>query len=87
MASDHTRIVTTGPYRRVRHPIYLGLSLLALGEAIAFGSRPAVLAVLVVVVPSLLWRARVEKKLLLRVFGERYLRYVKQTKIMIPYLL
>ena len=87
MASDHTGIVTTGPYRLVRHPIYLGLFLLALGEAIAFGSRPAVLAVLVVVVPSLLWRARVEEKLLLRVFGERYLCYVKQTKIMIPYLL
>jgi hypothetical protein len=29
----------------------------------------------------------VEEKLLLRVFGERDLRYVKQTKIMIPYLL
>ena len=86
IAGDHTEIVTTGPYRLVRHPIYLGLSLLALGEAIAFGSTPAVLAVLVVVIPSLLWKARVEEKLLLRVFGERYLRYVKQTKIMIPYL-
>jgi protein-S-isoprenylcysteine O-methyltransferase Ste14 len=41
MASEHTGVVTTGPYRLVRHPIYLGLSLLALGEAIAFGSGPA----------------------------------------------
>lgn len=85
IASEHTGVVTTGPYRLVRHPIYLGLSLLALGEAIAFGSRPAVLAVFAVVVPSFLWRARVEEKLLLRVFGERYLLYLKHTKIMIPY--
>ncbi len=86
-ASEHTGVVTTGPYRLVRHPIYLGFSLLALGEAIAFGSMPAVLAVIAVVIPSFLWRAREEEKLLLRVFGERYLLYQKHTKIMIPYLI
>ena len=86
MASEHTGVVTTGPYRRVRHPVYLGLSLVALGEAIAFGSGPAVLAVLVAVVPSFLWRARVEEELLLQVFGEAYPLYLKRTKILIPYL-
>jgi protein-S-isoprenylcysteine O-methyltransferase Ste14 len=86
IASEHTGIVTSGPYRLVRHPIYLGLSLLALGEAIAFGSGPAVLTVLAVVVPSFLWRARVEERVLLEVFGERYLLYRKHTKMMIPYL-
>ena len=86
MASERTGIVTSGPYRLVRHPIYLGFSLVALGEAIAFGSGPAVLAALGVVVPSFLWRARVEEKVLLEVFGQRYLLYRKHTKIMIPYL-
>jgi len=71
----------------VRHPIYLGLPLLALGEGIAFGCGPAVVTVLVVVVPSFLWRARVEEKVLLEAFGERYQVYRKHTKIMIPYLL
>jgi protein-S-isoprenylcysteine O-methyltransferase Ste14 len=85
-ASEDTGVVTTGPYRLVRHPIYLGLSLLALGEAIAFGSTPAILAVLAGVVPSFLWRARVEEELLIKVFGERYLIYRKHTKVMIPYL-
>ena len=86
IASEHAGIVTSGPYRLVRHPIYLGLSLLALGEAIAFGSGPAVLTVFAVVVPSFLWRARVEERVLLEVFGERYLLYRTHTKIMIPYL-
>jgi protein-S-isoprenylcysteine O-methyltransferase Ste14 len=86
IASEHTGVVMSGPYRLVRHPIYLGLSLLALGEAVAFSSVPAVLAVLAVVIPSFLWRARVEEKVLLEVFGDRYLLYRKHTKIMIPYL-
>ena len=87
IASEHTGVVTTGPYRLVRHPIYLGLSLLALGEATAFGSSPAIVAIFAAVVPSFLWRARVEERLLLRIFGERYLLYRKHTKSMIPYLL
>ena len=41
MANDATGIVTTGPYRLVRHPIYLGLAMLAMGAALAFASWPA----------------------------------------------
>jgi protein-S-isoprenylcysteine O-methyltransferase Ste14 len=46
IADETTGLVTTGPYRLVRHPIYLGLSMLAIGEALAFASWPAFLVVL-----------------------------------------
>jgi protein-S-isoprenylcysteine O-methyltransferase Ste14 len=42
-ADQGTGLITTGPYRLVRHPIYLGLALLAMGEALAFGSWPALM--------------------------------------------
>jgi protein-S-isoprenylcysteine O-methyltransferase Ste14 len=84
IASEDTGVVTTGLYRLVRHPIYLGFSVLALGQAIAFGSTSAILAVVGGVLPSFLWRARAEEKLLLEVFGERYVTYRKHTKVMIP---
>ena len=86
-ADQGTGLVTTGPYRLVRHPIYLGLALLAMGEALAFGSWPALMIVLSGVVPTFAWRARAEEKLLSRTFGERYAVYRQRTKMIIPYLL
>ncbi len=86
-ADQGTGLVTTGPYRVVRHPIYLGLALLATGEALAFASWPAVLIVLTAIVPTFAWRARAEETLLSRTFGERYALYRKQTRMIIPYLL
>jgi protein-S-isoprenylcysteine O-methyltransferase Ste14 len=86
-ADQGTGLVTTGPYRLVRHPIYLGLALLAMGEALAFGSWPALMIVLSAIVPTFAWRARAEEKLLSRTFGERYAVYRQRSKMIIPYLL
>jgi protein-S-isoprenylcysteine O-methyltransferase Ste14 len=86
--ADHgSGLVTTGPYRLVRHPIYLGLALLATGQALAFGSWPALMIVLCGVIPTFAWRARAEEEVLGRTFGERYAVYRKKTKMIIPYLL
>jgi protein-S-isoprenylcysteine O-methyltransferase Ste14 len=80
-------LVTTGPYRLVRHPIYLGLVLLATGQALAFGSWLALLIVLCAIVPTFAWRARAEEKLLSRTLGDRYAAYRQRTKMIIPHLL
>jgi protein-S-isoprenylcysteine O-methyltransferase Ste14 len=86
-AGQEAGLVTTGPYRLVRHPIYLGLALLAMGEALAFSSWPAFWIVLSGIVPTFAWRARAEETLLRHTFGKRYALYQKHTKIIIPYLL
>jgi protein-S-isoprenylcysteine O-methyltransferase Ste14 len=86
-ADQGTGLVTTGPYRLIRHPIYLGLSMLAMGEALAFSSWPAVLVAFSAIVPTFVWRAWAEEKLLTDMFGDRYAHYRRQTKMMIPYLL
>jgi len=85
-ADQGTGLVTTGPYRLARHPIYLGLILLSLGQALAFSSWLACLIVLVGIVPTFAWRARAEETLLSRTFGERYALYRRQTKMIIPQL-
>jgi protein-S-isoprenylcysteine O-methyltransferase Ste14 len=86
--ADHgTGLVTTGPYRLVRHPIYLGLALVAMGEALAFNNWSAFLIVLFGIVPTFAWRARSEETVLSLTFGERYALYRKQTRMLIPHLL
>jgi protein-S-isoprenylcysteine O-methyltransferase Ste14 len=86
-ADQGTGLVTTGPYRFVRHPIYLGLALLAMGEALAFSSWPAFMIVLFGIVPTFAWRARAEEKLLSCTFGERYAVYRQRTSMIIPHFL
>jgi protein-S-isoprenylcysteine O-methyltransferase Ste14 len=86
-ADQGTGFVTTGPYRLVRHPIYLGFALLAMGQALAFGSWPALMIVLFGIVPTFAWRARAEETLLRRTFGERYAVYQQRSKMLIPYVL
>ena len=86
-ADPGTGLVTTGPYRFVRHPIYLGLALIAMGAALAFGSPLAFLTVMFGIVPTFAWRARAEEHLLRRILGEAYETYQQRTKLIIPHLL
>lgn len=81
-----TGLVTAGPYRLVRHPIYLGLILFTLGQALAYSSWLACLIALVGIVPTFAWRAHAEEQLLSRTFGERYALYRRQTKMIIPHI-
>ena len=85
--ADEAGLVTTGPYRLVRHPIYLGLSMLALGEALAFASWPAGLVLLAGIIPTFVWRAAAEEKRLTGTFGARYACYRKHTRMIIPHVL
>jgi protein-S-isoprenylcysteine O-methyltransferase Ste14 len=85
-AAEQSGLIMTGPYRLVRHPIYLGMSIMAAGQAIAFNSGPGFLVVLAGVIPSFLWRAREEEALLTNFFGDRYVGDRRRTSMIIPYL-
>jgi protein-S-isoprenylcysteine O-methyltransferase Ste14 len=80
-------LVTSGPFALVRHPVYLGVVVALAGIAVAFANWGALLACLLLVVPALLWRAKVEEELLADVFGEEYGLYRQRTKMLIPYVL
>jgi protein-S-isoprenylcysteine O-methyltransferase Ste14 len=64
VASDQ-RVISTGPYSVVRHPMYAAALLMFLGIPISLGSWPG-LFVLLAVLPALAWRLVDEERLLLR---------------------
>jgi protein-S-isoprenylcysteine O-methyltransferase Ste14 len=85
MRTDH-QLIRTGPYARVRHPIYLGMLLFLLGLAVGLGHWLQ----LVVAVPLFLIgtaiRTRLEDQLLDAQFGQDFRDYAKSTPSLIPRL-
>jgi protein-S-isoprenylcysteine O-methyltransferase Ste14 len=63
--SRQQKVISTGPYAIVRHPMYAAGLLLFLGTPLALGSYWGLLAV-VVAAPALIWRLLHEEKLLAR---------------------
>jgi len=61
--SDDQRVVSTGPYGKVRHPMYAGALVLLAGMPIALGSWWGLLVVLAML-PALIWRILDEEKYL-----------------------
>ena len=76
------RLVTTGPYRFVRHPIYLGGLLITVGE-VWLRLSPLVLVLNLIFVVAQLVRLRYEDEILNRAFPE-YREYRANTSALIP---
>jgi protein-S-isoprenylcysteine O-methyltransferase Ste14 len=78
-------LATEGAFRFVRHPIYAGLTVLALGSAI-WAPTWIVWSGFVFIALGSELRARAEEALLRHAFGARYLEYSERTKRFIPYI-
>jgi protein-S-isoprenylcysteine O-methyltransferase Ste14 len=72
------KLVTTGLYSKIRHPVYVFGTLAILGIAL-YLHLWALLAVASFVIPMQVVRARAEERVLLEKFGEEYLRYKSGT--------
>ncbi len=79
-------LIQDGIYSVIRHPIYTGILLLIIGNSIIVGDYRAILAIIIVFI-SLWFKLLKEEKILIELFGEKYLDYIKHTKALIPYLL
>jgi protein-S-isoprenylcysteine O-methyltransferase Ste14 len=78
-------LIRTGPYSRIRHPIYSGVILGLLGTALAIGERGALVAV-GVLFASYFIKARSEESLLAREFGPAFQDHLSRTGMFLPRL-
>jgi len=78
-------LVTTGPYARIRHPIYSGIILAMVGTAMAVS--PAWLFAVAIFGSYFLISAVVEERSMAKLFPAAYPPYKRATKMLIPYVL
>jgi protein-S-isoprenylcysteine O-methyltransferase Ste14 len=81
---DHT-LVKSGIYQWVRHPAYLGALLLFLGIPVMASSVLGFL-VMLLLVPYLLHRIKLEERMLIGRFGFEYEEYMRRSKRLIPFV-
>ena len=81
---NEPELVTSGPYRLVRHPIYSGILAATIGTAVALSWRW--LPVVALVAIYFVYSATVEERYLAEQFPDSYPAYKRSTKMLVPFV-
>ena len=84
--SSDQPVITSGPYRYVRHPSYTGLLLMMVGAGAAYGNWLGLAGLVVGGFVGLRYRIYVEEKALIEELGDRYRSYADDHKRLIPFV-
>jgi len=84
LKKDH-ELIRTGPYARIRHPIYTGFQLALTGTALVIGQWRAIVA-LAIVLAAHFFKARKEEEWLAREFGPAFDEHRSRTGMFLPRL-
>ena len=82
LTTDH-HLITTGPYKRIRHPLYTGM----IGWMIAISLLTAnwiFVGACVLAFAGLLWRIPKEEQMMIEAFGDEYKAYMQRTGRFFP---
>jgi protein-S-isoprenylcysteine O-methyltransferase Ste14 len=82
---DH-ELIESGPYALVRHPIYTGLIVMALGTAINYG-RVIGFVLLIAICGAVWWKAGEEERMMSRHFPDAYAEYKLRVRAIVPFVL
>lgn len=78
---DH-EVVSTGPYRLVRHPAYTGMLVAHAGVVVFFCNAYALASLVLVLLPAMIVRIRVEERSLFELSG--YADYARDRNRLVP---
>jgi|SRR5271157_4607521 len=80
------RVISRGPYKRVRHPSYTGLLLTGCGYGIALQNWLSLIFAVALPLAALLCRIHIEERAMVESLGTEYERYQRRTKRLIPWI-
>lgn len=83
-ATEAPELVTTGPFGRMRHPIYTGMVVLALGVTLVDPTYAGALGVIVLAVGVRIQAIQVEEPHLRHLHGHEYEVWVRRTGRFLP---
>lgn len=76
-------LIRSGPYARIRHPIYTGMLLAVFGTALAIGRYRGLVA-FVIILLGFTWKSKKEEALLAGEFGEAFEEHRRHTGFFLP---
>ncbi len=80
---EQPELVTSGPYRYVRHPIYTGMSAMVIGTMLVF---PPLLAWCIGMLVYMVVSARREERDMTRRFPDAYPQYKRRSRMLVPFV-
>lgn len=81
---DH-QLITNGPYRFVRHPMYTGFIFAFFWSAVLLGEVRGLISFIILVI-GVLMKLRLEEKFVHEAFGQDYQAYSKRVKKIVPFI-
>lgn len=78
-------LVIRGPQKYVRHPLYLGATIIFFGWGLLTGTTSSLIATVIILLWFGLVQIPFEEKEMLALFGDRYARYMSDTPMLIPF--
>ena len=85
LVAGRGRLAATGPYARIRHPLYLGLGLALLGQLLRLPSAAGLVCTLLAL-GGYLWAGAAEERDAAAAFGAEWRAYAQRTGAILPRL-
>jgi len=86
LTTGEQRVITSGPYAKIRHPGYLGNILLWCGFGVLSSNSIVAFLFPLLFLAVYLYRISVEEKMLVESLSDEYAEYKRKTKRLIPYV-
>jgi protein-S-isoprenylcysteine O-methyltransferase Ste14 len=85
VSHDH-ELISTGLYKYLRHPLYLGLFFLGIGTSLVFGNYLTIITSILLMGGTLNHRMALEEKAMEKIIGDKYVAWKKKRYRFFPYI-